>query len=281
MREDIISFAPDGDNIPFFVSTCGISYCDGSYRIERKDSDTNVIEFILSGTGTVKENDFEFSASEGDIYYLKQGNNQLYYSDSENPWIKIWMNFRGELAEKITGCYKLDTRVHFHVPELEDKFRRIIEIAEKGESAKQVSEKLALVFLEIVQRLAYENNAEYEKKSLIAEKSKRYIDNIRNYDVTLDEIADKVYCSKCHLIREFKSEYGVTPYEYILEKRFAVAAEMLKNTALSVTEIAERTGFCDVRYFSACFSGRFGMSPTAYRKNKKIGLQKNIKHDII
>lgn len=266
MKEDIISFAPHEKNMPFFVSMCGISYCDGSYLIERIKSGVNVIEFIVSGSGTVKENGTEFFAAEGDIYYLKKGRDQLYYSDTETPWIKIWMNFRGELAEKITECYNLTNRQHFHAPELKEKFNEIIKIAKKGGGTKKVSEKLSVIFLEIVQRLAEDN--EEKKKSSVAEAVRKYIDGMSDFDITLDEIAQRVYCSKCHAIREFKAAYGVTPYEYILRKRFAIASDMLKNTALTISNIAEKTGFCDVRYFSSCFSERFGISPSDYRKNK-------------
>ncbi|UKI35289.1 MAG: hypothetical protein L6V93_13935 [Clostridiales bacterium] len=50
---------------------CGISYCDYSYRIERKNSELNVIEYIISGTGTVNDNGRIFNPREGDIYFFE------------------------------------------------------------------------------------------------------------------------------------------------------------------------------------------------------------------
>lgn len=268
MREDIVSFARGESEMPFFVSMCGISYCDGSYLIERPNSLTNVIEYIVSGTGTVHENEESFCAGEGDIYFLKRGRDHLYYSDSVSPWTKIWINFEGELADRITECYGLDKKNHFYAPELKKYFIQAYEISRSGAGAKIISEDIAGVFLKLVQKLADGHLKASENISSIASAMRKYIDNMTDFKITLDDIVKKVYCSKCHAIREFRAAYGITPYEYILRKRFEIAAAMLKNTAVSVADIAEETGFCDVHYFSGCFSKRFGVSPSAYRKNK-------------
>ncbi len=267
MREDIVSFVGEDEGLPFFVSMCGISYCDGSYRIERINSETCVMEYIVSGSGTVHEGKNSFIASGGDIYYLKNGRDHLYYSDADEPWTKMWMNFEGELAKSITECYGLSDRAHFRAPELKKYFSEIIDISRSAGGARIISEKIAVVFLKIVQHLAGNENSD-AAVSPVARGIKEYIDNTTDFGITLDEIASKIYCSKCHAIREFRAEYGVTPYEYMLRKRFAAAAAMLKNTALPVSDIAEKTGFCDAHYFSGCFSKRFGVSPSAYRKNK-------------
>lgn len=264
MKEDIVSFSGKEEKLPFFVSMCGISYCDGSYKIERTYSDTSVIEFILSGCGTVCQDGEEFIAEKGDIYYLKRGRNHLYYSDSDNPWTKLWINFEGELADKITQCYGLTEKAHFHAPELKKYFFEMIDVSKSGGGTRYISENIAVIFLKIAQRLSKFDNEE-PAKSQIAERIKSYIDNMTNFETTLDEIIRNVYCSKCHAIREFRSEYGITPYEYMLRKRFSAAAAMLKNTALPVANIAEKTGFCDAHYFSGCFKKRFGVSPSAYR----------------
>ena len=266
MREDIVSFARENDEIPFYVSMCGISYCDGGYKIERINSPIYVIEYIVSGTGIVWEDNQSFCASEGDIYFLKRGRRHFYYSDAENPWTKIWFNFEGKLAGEIASGYGLDKIAHFHAPELKEYFMEAFEISRSGEGGRIISDNIAAVYLKLVQKLSYNNIKTQQNLSAVAEGVKEYIDNTTDYTVSMDEIAKKVYCSKCHAIREFRKVYGVTPYEYMLKKRFEIAASMLKNTALSISDIAEKLGFCDVHYFSGCFSKRFGVPPTAYRK---------------
>ena len=55
------------------------------------------------------------------------------------------------------------------------------------------------------------------------------------------------------------------PNNYINKFRMERAAEMLRQTELSMTEIAERTGFSSSRYFSTTFKKYMGVTPTQYK----------------
>lgn len=266
MKEDIITFDRGGGVQPFYVSMCGISYCDGSYIVKRPESDIYVIEYIVSGTGTVKEDDKISYPGEGDVYLLKRGRNHIYYSDGGNPWTKIWINFEGELADAIIKSYGLSDKMVFYAPELKEYFNEIYRISRSGTDKKIISDRIAVVFLQIVQRLADCDGGEADRVSTLAESIKNKIDDITDFKTTLDDIVKLASYSKCHIIREFKASYGLTPYEYMLKRRFYKAKIMIKNTAMSISDISEELGFCDVHYFSSSFSKRFGVSPSEYRK---------------
>ena len=49
----------------------------------------------------------------------------------------------------------------------------------------------------------------------------------------------------------------------------AAASQLLAGTDLSVTEIAERSGYSSIEHFSAAFHRRMGCSPRAYRKGQR------------
>lgn len=40
-------------NIPFWIESSGISYCVGSYKICREDSDIYLFEYVIDGTGSI------------------------------------------------------------------------------------------------------------------------------------------------------------------------------------------------------------------------------------
>ena len=70
MNEDIVSFAEDRtDQYPFYIQMAGISYCDATYKIDRKNSDIYCFEYIIKGEGTVKINGQEFIASRWGYLY--------------------------------------------------------------------------------------------------------------------------------------------------------------------------------------------------------------------
>ena len=64
----------------------------------------------------------------------------------------------------------------------------------------------------------------------------------------------------------FKEHTGLAPNQYLLEVRIRKARELLTNTTLTVTAIAEETGFKSSFYFSRFFKKRAGLSPRQYRE---------------
>ena len=71
--------------------------------------------------------------------------------------------------------------------------------------------------------------------------------------------------SQEHLCRTFRSYYGLTPREFILELKLLEAAQLLAM-GVSVTEAASRSGFRNLSYFRTAFLARYAMLPLQYRK---------------
>ena len=84
--------------------------------------------------------------------------------------------------------------------------------------------------------------------------------------LTLDGLSKIGSRSKCTLIRMFRRAYNCTPIGYLLELRLERAAELLRDTELTVTEVAMRCGFCDSNYFTKLFSRKYRMPPREYRQ---------------
>jgi transcriptional regulator GlxA family with amidase domain len=81
----------------------------------------------------------------------------------------------------------------------------------------------------------------------------------------LGEIAEEAGVSGRQLERLFKRHLGTEPAQFYLSLRLDHAREMLRQTALSVTEIGLACGFQSMSHFSAVYSRRFGHSPRAER----------------
>lgn len=81
---------------------------------------------------------------------------------------------------------------------------------------------------------------------------------------SLTALAESVFMSRNECCRYFKQAMHMTITEYLLEYRLSKAAELLGTSGLSITEIAEQTGFCDVSYFIKMFRRKTGMTPKTY-----------------
>ena len=73
--------------------------------------------------------------------------------------------------------------------------------------------------------------------------------------------------SKYHLIRLFKRYYGLTPRQYLINKRIEKSKENLIN-GMSVTETCYAIGFSSLGSFSVLFKTKTGKTPAEFRKEQ-------------
>ena len=94
-----------------------------------------------------------------------------------------------------------------------------------------------------------------------------YIDNNYETDLTLDFLSHTRFVSKYHLLRLFKKHYGLTPRQYLIDKRIEKSKEQLKKGML-VTETCFEVGFESLGSFSTLFKTKTGKSPSEYQKEQ-------------
>ncbi len=86
--------------------------------------------------------------------------------------------------------------------------------------------------------------------------------------LTLSDLSRLLNLSARQTQRLLQQNFGRTFSQKLTEARMAAASQYLLSTALSVTEISERTGFSSIEHFSAAFRRFTGRSPRQYRKEK-------------
>lgn len=91
----------------------------------------------------------------------------------------------------------------------------------------------------------------------------------REYARPLDVVtlARDVHLSAGHLSRQFKLEYGESPYAYLMTRRIERAMTLLRRGDLGVTEVCFEVGFSSLGTFSTRFSELVGVPPSTYRRD--------------
>jgi len=105
-----------------------------------------------------------------------------------------------------------------------------------------------------------------ENYSPAIRKATDYIKHHLGISLPLSDIAKASGLSSNYLSHAFKSETGTTVGRYIAQKRCEVAAGLLKNTVLYVTDISYHVGYSDSSYFVKVFKSLYGVTPTEYRQ---------------
>ena len=90
-------------------------------------------------------------------------------------------------------------------------------------------------------------------------------ENLTNHAMDVDFIAEKMMISRSLLFSRVKRISGVSVTKYVNQFRIDRSVELLAKPYLSLTEIAESTGFSTLRYYSRVFKSLKGEIPSAYR----------------
>ena len=84
--------------------------------------------------------------------------------------------------------------------------------------------------------------------------------------ITVRQIASSACVSESECMRCFRQTIGTTPVSYLKGYRLQCAADLLKNTDLSVSSAASQCGFQEMSYFARTFRQAYGCTPSSYRK---------------
>ncbi|MBQ7095029.1 MAG: AraC family transcriptional regulator [Clostridia bacterium] len=84
--------------------------------------------------------------------------------------------------------------------------------------------------------------------------------------LTLGELAEEARMNPHYFCSVFREAVGQTPVKYLCNFRLEVAAERLRSTRETVTDIALESGFGDLSYFTKAFTKKMGQSPGSYRR---------------
>lgn len=90
--------------------------------------------------------------------------------------------------------------------------------------------------------------------------------NFSNPELDVDLICKTIGMSRAKFYRKAKESTSMSPAEMIKCLRLEAAAQLLRESDLSISEILEKVAFSSSGYFASCFKNKYGMSPKEYRK---------------
>lgn len=99
-------------------------------------------------------------------------------------------------------------------------------------------------------------------------RARSYLHDALAEKVTLDELAHDAALDKFHLVRAFRAEVGLPPYEYLTTIRVARARALLERGVL-VADAAQEVGFCDESQLHRHFRRIVGVTPGAYARQHR------------
>jgi AraC family transcriptional regulator len=93
-------------------------------------------------------------------------------------------------------------------------------------------------------------------------RGKDFLENNLGEQLTISQAAEYATLSEYYFFRLFKSVFGLSPQQYLIQKRLAKAQALLRTGNYTVTEVSLTTGFADIYSFSKSFKKHFGVPPS-------------------
>jgi AraC-like DNA-binding protein len=114
----------------------------------------------------------------------------------------------------------------------------------------------------------YEERQYPSRKLAHVQVLQQYILDHYTEPLRIDELAALVERTPNYITSIFREITGCTPIEYLHQIRVSAARDLLLNSRLSISEIAERLGYCDAPYFNRVYKRVVGSPPSALLKLK-------------
>ena len=268
-------------------------YSQSEGQLHYHDFDELVI--VLDGNAIHKTEEQDYSISSGDVFLVKK-NKIHYYRQTERLKLANIMfdfdtlNVDWEKLREIPGY----TALFETEPELRDRsqfkckhtlnaaqldevsglLRKILHEEEEQSSGWEMMVRTLLQELFIILARSYSAASKIQSQKMIRlSRMMQFIEQNYAKKITRDRIMREGMTSNAVGTRIFKDLLGKTPFEYLIQTRIRHAAEHLKNSDRSVSDIAYECGFHDSNYFSLQFRKVTGLSPREFaRRNRNGGI---------
>ncbi len=109
------------------------------------------------------------------------------------------------------------------------------------------------------------------ERDRLLEQVKEYAESQPGWGASIPDLAASVGCSPSHLRSKFRTLLGTSLGKYLRELKLSRAAELLRSSKLSLTEVVSETGFASLPSLSRAFTNTYGISPGAYRRQQSEG----------
>jgi AraC-like DNA-binding protein len=247
--------------------------------------DFNKIVIFLSGNVTYVIEGKYYKLRPWDILFVSS--NELHKPNIDpNEYyerIIIWVNsnfLTGHSTEdsNLLTCFEVTQKEKLNLFRMDSEHLNVIKDTlfslEKEIKAKEFGGKTLQnsIFLQLI---VYLNRLILRTKTKKNEKDIQYDERIVNMlsyinenldsDLSINSIAARFYINRYYLMHNFKDQTGYTLHNYILQKRLAKAAMLIKK-GLQISYAADQCGFQDYSSFVRAFKKSFGLPPKQYYK---------------
>lgn len=244
-------------------------YHIGKYRTSEQHA---LFKYTLSGEGVFRDADGEHRVGRGSgfLCWISDPATAYYYpQDSRVPWEFIYMTVSGGNSRDITRELVRRNGPVFDIDEDSGLISRLKSYQVRGVREKNVRAAWSMeVAMNLFETLAIscDKRVDVTAEQAISARAMKLIESNLHRNINVTEVAAMMGVSREHFSRLFKQETNVSPLDYLRRRKMIFACRILKETTLSIKQIAARMGFDSPEHFSRTFKSVMHMPPRKFRE---------------
>lgn len=208
----------------------------------------------LCGSASFSHDNVRLSTNTGDVLYMPA---DYYYNatyEEKNEILVI--HFESDLVSKMEN-YHLNNP---HIISL--LFRKLYDIW--NDKADGYYFSALSVLCEILENISLQQASVLQSDTINSfENAIEYMEKFYTQkDFSINKMIEKSYMSHTYFRKLFCDKFNVTPAKYLTTKRVIYAEKLLSTGKYSIKEVAEMSGFSDVKYFSRVIKKEYGIAPS-------------------
>ena len=242
------------------------------YAARRIDAPHVIFQLTLSGRGVFRRKRDRWDLTPGKAFLCESYDpsvTYLYPRDGVEPWRFFFVTFSGDAAVQMVRDLVRESGGVFDFPikhPLLGKFASFL--GEGRESAVMSLADSWRLVMELLHALLIAQDQRHggrESDHALIHRAHDLLRDTHGERINVSALASRLNVSREHLTRVFAEATGEPPYRFIMRMRLQQSCNLLKNTDLSVKEIASRMGFGSVSEFCRPFKRLLRLSPTEFR----------------
>lgn len=237
--------------------------------------DFHKIIVFISGKVTYHIEGKAYHLKPRDILLVSQGAIHKPEIDPSVPYERYIFWIRDDLScQKLNTCFQKANDRSFNLVRadsaLQERLKDLLPEIEQTLQNKHFGDTvlrnaLFTQFMIYINRIFLRTSSSPDKKTYSSdtqvEQLLKYINRNLSENLSIDQLANRFFFSKYHMMRKFKNETGYTIHNYITSKRLLMARSLISQ-GMPVMKAAQASGFHDYTTFVRAYKKQFGKAPS-------------------
>lgn len=256
-----------------YAQELGDFIAGSKYYTKRRNLPSYLIKYTLSGEGILEYDERIYNVKPGQLFFIDCMKPQHYRTaPGSESWHIIWAHFYGGAAAQYYHLFNTANNGNLTdiPPEsraLEHLYRLLSLYRKEGDTMTDIFSAEALTGLVTEAVAAGSSRVWGAAIPEYVREARAFLTESYAQKITLEDIALRFNMNRFHFQKQFKRYTGYTPHEFITLVRLNAAKAMLRNTGMSINEIASDIGMDNSSHFISLFKRFENATPHAYRRN--------------